>query len=402
MATAVPLPESPLGDANPAAEPEADAEIAALVGAPVIEADDPAFRRDRLLSALVLLGGLGLFLAAPFALKAGSTFFMPVTVALVLSLVLVPVLEWLERHRVPAGLAALLSMLLLLAVANAVLVMIVIPASDWVRMVPAHAEQIRGNLAPILDAFDRLDKLSNQVASTVGQTASNASARMRTEQPTSIVALVATTAPSVLIESFFALLLIYFFLSTWTEMREKAIRDRETLTGSLRVARLLRDMVSGTAQYLVTVAAINLALGAVVALIVWALGMPTPLMWGGLAALFNFIPYVGPIIVVGLLGIGGLITYGEPMRALLPAGAFLMCHLTEANFITPQIVGRRLTMSPLAILLALSFWGWIWGTIGALVSVPLLILGHVMLERVGRPDVAGFLFDGRTLTRHSD
>lgn len=396
MATVSPLPEI-----APDATPEADPEIAALIGAPVLE-HDPNFRRDRLLSAFVILGGFGLFLAAPFALQAGREFFMPVTVAIVISLMLVPVLEWLERHRVPAGLAALLSMLLLVAFANAVLVMIVIPAADWVRMVPAHAHQIKSNIAPILDAFDKLDKLSNQVTAAVGNTASAASAKMRTEQPTSIVALVATTAPGVLIETFFALLLIYFFLSSWTEMREKAIRDRETLTGSLRMARLLRDMVSGTAQYLVTVAAINLALGAVVALIVWMLGMPTPLMWGGLAALFNFIPYVGPIIVVGLLAIGGLITFAEPFQALLPAGAFLCCHLTEANFITPQIVGKRLTMSPLAILLALSFWGWIWGTVGALVSVPLLILGHVLLERIGRPDVAGFLFDGRTLTRSTD
>ena len=392
MATAV---------APPHIEPEADPEIAELVGAPVI-AHDSNFRRDRLLSAFVILAGFGLFLAAPFALQAGRVFFMPVTVAIVISLMLVPVLEWLERPRVPAGLAAFLSMLLLVAIANAVLVMIVIPAADWVRMVPGHAEQIRNNIAPILDTFHKLDKLSNQVASAVGQTATHASSRMRAEQPTSIVALIATTAPGVLIEVFFALLLIYFFLSSWTEMREKAIRDRETLTGSLRMARLLRDMVSGTASYLITVAMINLGLGAVLALIVWGLGMPTPLMWGGLAALFNFIPYVGPIIVVGLLGLGGMITYTDPLQALLPAGAFLCCHLTEANFITPQIVGKRLTMSPLAILLALSFWGWIWGTIGALVSVPLLILGHTLLERVGRPDVAGFLFDGRTLTRTNE
>ena len=382
-------------------EPEADAEIAALVGAPTIN-HDSNFRRDRLLSALVILGGFGLFLAAPFALKAGSPFFMPVTVAIVISLMLVPVLEWLERRRVPAALAAILSILLLFAVANAVLVMIIIPAADWVRMVPANAERIRANIAPILDAFHRLDTLSNQVTSAIGQQAADASAKMRTEQPTSIVALVATTAPSILIESFFALLLVFFFLSGWTEMREKIIRDRETLTGSLRAARLLRDMVSGTAQYLLTVATINIGLGGALALIVWALGMPSPLMWGGLAALFNFIPYVGPIVVVGLLGVGGMISFDDPVTALLPAGAFLMCHLTEANIITPKVVGKHLEMSPMAILLALSFWGWVWGTVGALVSVPLLILGHVMLERVGRPDVAGFLFDGRTLTRTSE
>jgi len=400
MATAIPLP--PLPDEGREPEPEADAEIAALVGAPTIDEDDPNFRRDRLLSAMVILGGFGLFLAAPFALQAGKSFFMPVTVAIVISLVLVPVLEWLERRRVPTALAALLSMLLLVAIANAVVVLIVLPATEWVRLVPENAGRIKMNIAPILDVFNRLDMLSNQVANVVGQQAATVGARMAPEQPTSLLQVIATAAPAVLIESFFALLLVFFFLSGWTEMREKAIRDRETLTGSLRVARLLRDMVSGTASYLLTVAMINVGLGAVVALIVWALGMPTPLMWGGLAALFNFIPYVGPIVVVGLLAVGGMITFTEPFQALLPAGAFLLCHLIEANFITPQIVGKRLTMSPVAILLALSFWGWVWGTVGALVSVPLLILGHVLLERVGRPDVAGFLFDGRTLTRHSD
>ena len=383
---------------GPHPQAEEDPEIAALVGAPAV-VHDANFRRDRLLSSLVILFGFGLFLAAPFALKAGATFFMPVTVAIVISLMLVPVLEWLERRRVPTGLAAFLAILLLLGIANAVLVMIVIPAAEWVRLVPAHADRIHANIAPVVDAFHRLDKLSNQVTAAIGQQASHASARMRTEQPTSLVSLVATTAPGVVIESFFALLLVFFFLSGWTEMREKAIRDRETLTGSLRVARLLRDMVSGTASYLLTVALINAGLGAVVALLVWMLGMPTPLMWGGLAALFNFVPYVGPIVVVGLLGIGGLVTFTEPLPALLPAGAFLCCHLSEANFITPQIVGKRLTMSPMAILIALSFWGWVWGTVGALVSVPLLILGHTLLERIGRPDVAGFLFDGRTLTR---
>ena len=86
----------------------------------------------------------------------------------------------------------------------------------------------------------------------------------------------------------------------------------------------------------------------------------------------------------------------------MPAAAFVACHLIEANVVTPRVVGHRLTVSPVWILLALSFWGWVWGTVGALVSVPLLIMMRVMLDRVGRPDVLGFLFDGRTLARHTE
>ena len=364
---------------------------------------ESAFRRDRLLSAIVLLLGLGLFLAAPFILSAGSEFFMPVTVALVVALMLVPLLEWLERHRVPSGVAALLSLLAFLLLANAVLITIVVPAIGWAQLVPSHAQQIHDNLKPVLDLFHSVDRMAGRVASAVGARAPHPRpGAAPATPPTSLLEVVITSAPGVFIQFFFGMLLIYFFLAAWTRMREEAIRSRETLTGSLRIARLLRDVVSNTAAYLLTVATINLAVGALVALAAWQLGMPTPLMWGGLAAIFNFIPYVGPIIVVGLLGMGGLVAYTDPLQAIAPAGVFILIHLVESNIVTPRIVGRRLTISPLIILVSLSYWGWIWGAVGALVSVPLLIMVKVVLDRVGRPDIFGFLFDGRTLTRTAE
>lgn len=359
------------------------------------------YRRDRLLSGLVLIAGLGLFLALPFALRAGAVFFMPLTVAIVVALVLVPALEWLERRGLPAGLAALTALTGFIVAANAALVIIVIPAADWVTLLPSKVEQVRDNLAPILRAFATLERMVAQFTAAIGQQAAGATA-VTTAPPNSVLELVATSAPAVLLQMFLALLLAYFFLASWTGMRERAILGRDTLGGSLSVARLLRDVVSNTASYILTIASINAVLGLLVAGVVWALGMPTPLMWGGLAALFNFIPYVGPIIVTGLLGLGGLVAFNDPVGALLPAAAFLALHAIEANLVTPAVVGKRLTVSPLAILLALSFWGWVWGTVGALVSVPLLIMGKVVLDRVGRPDILGFLFDGRTLERHID
>jgi predicted PurR-regulated permease PerM len=120
-------------------------------------------------------------------------------------------------------------------------------------------------------------------------------------------------------------------------------------------------------------------------------------MWGGIAAVLNYIPYLGPIASALLLALGGLMTFSDPWYALLPALIFIGIHLIEANFVTPTVVGRRLTINPLLILLSLSFWAWVWGTTGALLAVPLLIIMRTVLDAAGKPDIAGFLFEEGTL-----
>ena len=384
-----PPPAAPLGRNYEHETAEAVAEL-------VEETEAVAYRRDRLLSSLVFIAGVALFLGAPFALRAGAGFFMPVTVAVVISLVLVPALEWFERRGLPSGLAALLSLLLFLVVANAVIVATVLPATEWVALLPTRLPQIRENLAPVFDAFAALERISDQLADLMGARGGGRP-EVVVDTPNSAIDLITQSAPGAFVQTIFALLLVYFFLSTYTRMRERTIRNRASLSGSLRIARMIRDVVGHTAVYILTIAAINVFMGMLVALVVWLLGMPTPLMWGGIAALLNFIPYVGPILTAGLLGFGGLIVFDEPIQALLPAGAFLLIHAIESNIATPAIVGRRLTINPLAILLTLSFWGWVWGTVGALISVPLLIMFKVVLDRVGKPDILGFLFDERTL-----
>src|SRR3546814_8173100 len=123
-------------------------------------------------------------------------------------------------------------------------------------------------------------------------------------------------------------------------------------------------------------------MGLVVALILWLLDMPTPLMWGGIVAVLNYIPYLGPIASTLLLALGGLMAFADPWYAFLPAISFAVIHLIEANVITPSVVGRRLTINPLLILLALSFWAWVWGTTGALLAMPLrVLLTHLTRKR---------------------
>ena len=120
-------------------------------------------------------------------------------------------------------------------------------------------------------------------------------------------------------------------------------------------------------------------------------------MWGGVVALLNYVPYLGPIAAAVLLALGGLMTFADPWGAAMPPLIFIGLHLVEANIVTPVIVGRKLTINPLQILVALSFWGWVWGTVGAVLAVPLLIIIQTVLDTAGRPDIAGFLFERGTL-----
>jgi len=131
-----------------------------------------ARRRDRLLSALTLIAGAGLALATPFALKSGAEFFMPVTIALVIAVALVPVLQWLERRRVPSPIAAILCILAFLLLTNIAIAAIVVPAIDFFRLLPTRIPRIQENLSPLLDLYSALEKSVNkmlrQVASSPG------------------------------------------------------------------------------------------------------------------------------------------------------------------------------------------------------------------------------------------
>jgi predicted PurR-regulated permease PerM len=354
-------------------------------------------RRDRLLAALTLIAGAGFVLAVPFALKAGSQFFLPLTAAIVIAIALVPLLEWLERRRLPAPLAAFVCLLLFLIVANGAIASIVLPAWGWAEILPERIERVQENIAPLIDFYSNLERFVNELLANVANTPVRPTGSTTAERPASLLDFTASTAPSALLEMFFAILVIYFFLAGWTRLRRSAITSRNSFGGAMATARVIQDVVDFTSAYLGTISFINLTLGLLVAGALWFVGMPTPLMWGGIVAVLNYVPYFGPILSAALLALGGLMTFTDVWWALLPAAIMVGAHLVEANVVTPLIVGHRLTISPLMILVALSFWGWVWGTPGALLAVPLLIIIQTVVRAAGKPDIAGFLFEHGTL-----
>lgn len=359
-------------------------------------------KRDRLLASLTLIAGIGMIVGLPFALRAGAEFFMPVTAALVIAIALVPLLEWFERRGMPSKAAAGLCLVIFLMIAIFAIGSIVVPASDWVAQVPTKITKVRAELDPVFNIYKNLDRFVDRIANQVEINHASHTRTVTVEQPTSLVGLLATSAPHLLIQLFFSLLVIFFFLAGWTAMRKKTIVSRGSFEGALTTARVIQQVVDATSTYLGTITVINAGLGALTAGALWLLGMPSPIMWGGIVAVANYIPYLGPIICALLLFAGGLMIYPDVWGALAPPAIFICFHLVEANFFTPMVVGHRLTISPLSILVSLSFWAWIWGTTGALLAVPLLIIMKTVFSAAGTPDIAGFLFERGTLTHVGD
>ncbi len=368
----------------------------------VSELPTVTLRRDRLLAALTLIAGIGVVLGVPFALKAGAEFFLPTVAALVIAIALVPVLEWFERRGLPSPLAALVCVLGFLVTANVALAAIVVPAVAFFRLLPERITRIQHNLAPLVQLYGTLERNANRTLSKLASVPVTSTTHTSVAPPSSIVELAATSAPGVILQLFFGVLVVFFFLSGWTRLRRQAIVNRASFGGAMATARVIQTMVDDVSAYLGTITLINVTLGAIVAGAFYLLGMPFPLMWGGIVAMLNYIPYLGPILAAFLMALGGLMTFSDLWYALLPSVVMVGCHLVEANVVTPLIIGHRLTINPVLILISLSFWGWVWGTGGVLLAVPLLIIIQVVVGAAGKPDIAGFLFERGALVRQAE
>ena len=342
----------------------------------------------RLLSTMVFLLGLALFLALPFVFSVGSVVFLPLVSAIILTIVLSPLADRLIRLGLPNVLASALSLLAaIVAVVLAVLV-IVQPAYDMVDQLPEMIARIGEQFTTLRGNFGWIADIDRQLARITGNAAG---AQVIVAGP-SVLEQVAIATPSVVVEIFLTLLMTYFMIEARIRMKRSLLLDRHSFGASLRAARVMRDVQDRVASYIITVAQINFGVGVLVALGAWGLGLTAPVMWGGLAMALNFLPYVGPLTMVGLLALVGLGTSDTIAFGLVPPLLFLGLHAIESNVVTPALLGARFTVNPVMILLSISYFSWIWGVIGALLSVPILLTLTALVEHLGKPNIVGFLF----------
>jgi predicted PurR-regulated permease PerM len=312
----------------------------------------------------IILFGIGLYLSRPVL--------MPTTAALVVGLTLEPVVARFERYGVPAWASALGLVVVLLIAGAFTATLISAPVTEWIERTPEIGAIVKQKLSILVAPLNALRELQDVIVPSSGVTLASPP---QLNMVTPVLAFV-TPAVAELVIFFVALL---FFLAGHTEIRQLPLAVVADRGARLRTIRIIKDSQHNLASYLATVAMINFGLGAIVAVGAWLLGMPNPVLFGLLAAVLNYIPYIGPACVVAILFGVGIVSFDYVGYALVPPACFVALTTVEGQIVTPAILGTRLPLRPLAIFLSLAFWAWLWGPIGAFLAVPLAIIGRVIV-----------------------
>jgi predicted PurR-regulated permease PerM len=328
------------------------------------------------------IGITGLFIiAAFFTLYLAREFFLPVAYALLLDFVFSPVVRALRRLRIPSPVGAALVILLLIGTVGFIGYQLTEPAQAWVAKAPQTMNTVTAKLRKIRRPVEQVSRTAEQVerATTVNAPARTPEVVVR--GPSLGERLFGTTQRLVtaLLE---VLVLLYFLLAAGDLFLQKLIKVLPQLRDKKTAVQIARRTEASISTYLLTVALVNITEGLVVAGAMWLLGMPNPLLWGALAALFECVPYLGATGMIGILALAGLTTFDDVGHALLVPATFFAINVIQANLISPLILGHRLTLNPVAILLGLIFWWWLWGVPGAFIAVPLMATFKILCDHI--------------------
>jgi predicted PurR-regulated permease PerM len=321
----------------------------------------------------------GLFVLALFyTLHLARDLFLPIVLALFLSLLLRPVVRGLVRLRLPTPVAAALVMLVLVTGTGAALYQLWAPAADWVARAPQDMKKLEGKLRKLLRPVQQVSRTAEQVQQ-ITDVSGSTTPEVSLRQP-GLVETLFGGAQHLLAAGFILLVLAYFFLASGDQFLRKLPRVLPPARAE-RVVAIVGETESQISRYLLAVTVINLGLGLLTATALALLGMPTPFLLGAVAALLNFIPYVGPAVMATLLAMIALVAVDDVGQAALAPLAYIALHAVEANLVTPHLLGRRLPLNPTAIFVGFLFWWWLWGVPGALLAVPIMVTTKIVCDR---------------------
>ncbi|GAB1596792.1 AI-2E family transporter [Lysobacter claricitrinus] len=354
-------------------------------GDPIAPPDDDATQavhaRPRASFAVVTLA----VLATGFTLWAAQGLILPVLLAMFFALVGNPIIRVLKRIYVPRFLSALLVITLGFTAAVLLVEQLVQPATEWVHDAPSGIRQLapklREMIKPVHEANQAAQRLAN--AATAGANGESRNVQVvRTESSGDPYRWLMGTPK--LVSSLLAVVLLTFFFMVYGEnLQRHALALVPTRQQQKLTVEILTSIEREISRYVLTISVINMVVGAVIALALNLIGVPTQeaLLWGTMAMLLNFAPYVGPLIGILTLLVMGFLRYKDWM-ALAPAGIYLLVHTLEGQLITPIVLGRSMRLSPLILILALMVFGWVWSMIGLLLAVPLLVCVKLVLSRI--------------------
>ena len=356
---------APLPDraANAASRP--DTEAPEILSVPAIREGPFALR----IIAVILICHT-LYFAAPLL--------APIAFAVLLSMLFAPLVSGLERLHVPRSAGAATVVLAAMGTAVLAVVLLAGPAQNWIERAPDGLRRIEEKIAPLKRALSKATEHLQEA--TQGATPDNAPQRVVIVRPA--LADFVLGSPHFITPALSVFILVFFLLAAGDVFLRKLVTIIPTFKEKKRTVEIIRAIEDDISYYLLTFAAVNVGLGIVMGLVTAVLGISNPLLWGTLVAILNFIPYIGSVASMIILTMVGFMSFDSVPMALAAPASMLALSALSAEIVTPLVLGRALRLNPVAIFIAILFWGWMWGIVGVLLAVPLLATVKIVCERL--------------------
>jgi predicted PurR-regulated permease PerM len=306
------------------------------------------------------------------ALSLARSVLLPIASAFVVTMMLGPLSARAERYRVPSLVSAFVLWLLVIGVCYGAIALLSAPAVNWIGKAPDIGRNIQEKLHVLDQPLAALQDLRDKLLP------SDSKGGLGVDIMTFVQPAVSIVTPAIG-QTFIFFGTLFFMLLGRARLRRVLVAFFDQRDARLRMLKIMNDIEQNLTGYLSVVALINIVVGVCGGIAAWVAGLPDPAAWAVLGFILNFIPYIGALIMEIAMFMVGLVTFPTVTQALVAPLLFLVFATLEGHFITPSIMGHRLTLNPLTVFLSLVFWTWLWGPIGAFLAVPLLIMALVVV-----------------------
>ena len=326
------------------------------------------------------------------ALQLAASLLLPIAISLLLMFLLSPPVRWLQARRIPEGLAAAIIVFGTVGVLGAGATLLADPAAEWLHDAPATLRKVEIRLRKLTRPLNGLQKTAEQLQqATTAPTGGQAPTVQM--QSTGVLAQIGGTTANAAASTLTVVFLTYFLLASGRLLRVKVTRMVGDSERRERLAEALGEIEGHMSRYLVLNTIISLFVGGATWGLLAVVGMPNPMLWGAVAFVLNYVPYVGALVTLALILVAALVAFDDSQRILIAGGGFFVINLLEGNLITPLVLGHKMPLNVVAIFVSLLFWGWVWGIPGAIVAVPLTVMIQVICAHVGRWRRVAILLD---------
>jgi predicted PurR-regulated permease PerM len=321
----------------------------------------------------VLLVFYTLYFAAPLL--------VPIAAAVLLSMLLAPAVQLIERAHVPRMLASAIVVLSVVGLLGAGMIALAGPAKIWVERTTQSLQKLEHRFRATAQPIEDIKKATDQLQEATHAAAGPPVQEVRVTRP-AVGDLLLSATPRVAGSMLSTIILVYFLLVAGDVFLRKLVNVIPTFRDKKRAVDITRQIEADISFYLLNFTLVNVGLGIAIAIVTSLLGLPNPLLWGVLVAVLNFVPYVGAMVSMAMLAMVGLQTFDSVPLALTAPAILAGLVAISAEVVTPYVLGRGLLLNPVAIFIAIMLWGWLWGIVGVLLAVPLLASFKIISERV--------------------